>query len=140
MQHFSYLFAGLEGHTGLVGWTWISAGLAVAALALLIYWNAGARTKDKSELLLAIACASVFVSLWIEKGLTLVVTGFIPSPLGRITEYFPTGPEIAITLGVWSGGFIILTMLYKIFVSVRLENSAAEFPPGASLINLKVFS
>ena len=121
MHHFVYLFSGLEGHTGLVGWTWISAGLAVAALALLIYWNAGARTKGKSELLLAIACAAVFVSLWIEKGLTLVVTGFIPSPLGRITEYFPTGPEIAITLGVWSGGFIILTMLYKIFVSVRLE-------------------
>jgi molybdopterin-containing oxidoreductase family membrane subunit len=47
------------------------------------------------------------------------VPGFIPSPLETITEYVPTGTEIAITLGVWAVGFLLLTLLYKIFVSVR---------------------
>jgi molybdopterin-containing oxidoreductase family membrane subunit len=64
----------------------------------------------------------VFVSLWIEKGLGLVVTGFVPSPLEKITEYTPTGPEVAITIGVWALGFLIITMLYKVFVSVREES------------------
>lgn len=118
MRAFQYLFAGLEGHGTLVGWMWTSAVLACAALIALIYWNAGAR---RHEGILVAACAAVFISLWIEKGLTLVVTGFIPSPLERLTEYAPTGPEIAITLGVWAAGFLILTMLYKIFISVRLN-------------------
>ena len=113
-RHFNYLFAGLEGHTKLVAWMWTSAVLAFTALGILTI----PRIRRK-EGWLAIACVFVFVSLWIEKGLGLVVTGFIPSPLETITEYVPTGPEIAITLGVWAAGFLILTIFYRIFVAVR---------------------
>jgi molybdopterin-containing oxidoreductase family membrane subunit len=113
-RHFSYLFAGLEGNTKLVVWMWTSAVLAFVALSILII----PRIR-RNEGWLAVACVFVFVSLWIEKGLGLVITGFIPSPLETITEYVPTGPEIAITLGVWAAGFLILTILYRIFVAVR---------------------
>jgi len=41
--------------------------------------------------------------------------------LETITEYSPTGTEIAITLGVWSAGLLILTLLYQIFIAVRSE-------------------
>ena len=115
-EPFRYLFAGLDGHNNLVPWMWASAALAVGALAALIYPRA-----RQNEAILAVACVAVFISLWIEKGLGLVVTGFIPSPLGAVTEYFPTGPEIAITLGIWAGGLLILTMLYQIFLAVRRE-------------------
>ena len=50
-----------------------------------------------------------------------MVTGFIPSPLDKITEYTPTGPEVAITLGIWALGLLILTVLYKIAVAVKEE-------------------
>ena len=113
-RHFQYLFAGLEGHHNLVPWMWTSAVLAFVALGMLII-----PLIRRKEGWLAVACAFVFVSLWIEKGLGLVVPGFIPSPLETITEYVPTGTEIAITLGVWAVGFLLLTLLYKIFVSVR---------------------
>ena len=36
IEHFQYLFFGLEGRTTLVPWMWTSAILAVVALALLI--------------------------------------------------------------------------------------------------------
>ena len=49
----------------------------------------------------------------------MVVTGFVPSPLGRVNEYVPTAPEITITLGVYAIGFLLLSVLYKIVVSVR---------------------
>ena len=75
----------------------------------------------RQEKWLAVACVAVFVSFWIEKGLGLVIAGFIPSPLETITEYTPTGPEIAITLGIWAAGFLILTLLYRIFTSVYFE-------------------
>jgi Ni/Fe-hydrogenase subunit HybB-like protein len=115
-RHFSYLFAGLEGHTKLVYWMWTSAVLAFAALGILTI----PRIR-RNDGWLAIACVFVFVSLWIEKGLGLVVTGFIPSPLEKITEYVPTGPEIAITLGIWAIGLFILTLFYRIFVVVRRD-------------------
>ena len=50
-----------------------------------------------------------------------MVTGFVPSPMETITDYTPTGPETAITIGVWALGLMLITLLYKIFVSVRNE-------------------
>lgn len=118
-RHFLYLFTGLEGHTKLVPWMWTSAVLAFAALGMLII-----PSIRRNDGWLAVACVFVFVSLWIEKGLGLVVTGFIPSPLEAITEYVPTGTEIAITLGVWAIGFMILTILYRIFITVHYEKES----------------
>jgi molybdopterin-containing oxidoreductase family membrane subunit len=116
MQHMTYLFAGLEGHTAIARWMALSAVTAAASLVLLII----PRARRKASLL-ALACCGVFLSLWIEKGLGLVVTGFVPSPLEKITDYTPTGPEVAITVGIWAMGVLMVTMFYKIFVSVRNE-------------------
>ncbi|NIO27699.1 MAG: menaquinol oxidoreductase [Candidatus Latescibacteria bacterium] len=114
MHHFEYLFMGLHGKSTLAPWMWVSGLLTVAAVVLLVIPKV-----RKQENLLAIICLAVIVSIWIEKGMGLIVTGFIPSPLGGITEYTPTGPEITITIGVYGIGFLILTLLYKIVVSVR---------------------
>ncbi|MEW6333985.1 MAG: sulfate reduction electron transfer complex DsrMKJOP subunit DsrP [Thermodesulfobacteriota bacterium] len=114
MHHLTYLFAGLEGHNTIARWMALSAVTAVAALILLVIPRA-----RQNDTLLALACAAVFLSLWIEKGLGLVVTGFVPSPLERVTDYTPTGPEIAITAGVWALGLLLVTLFFKIFVSVR---------------------
>jgi Ni/Fe-hydrogenase subunit HybB-like protein len=116
VAHFRYLFLGLEGKTRLVPWTWVSSVLAVGSLALLIV----PRTRRNSGTL-GLACASLFISLWIEKGLDLVVTGFIPNPLGAVTEYWPTFPEVMIVIGVYGIGMMIITLLYKIALSVRGE-------------------
>jgi molybdopterin-containing oxidoreductase family membrane subunit len=116
LRHFQYLLFGIEGQGALVPWMWTSIVLAAVALILLI--NPATRRK---EVVLAVACAAVFASVWIDKGLGLIATGFIPSPTGTIFEYLPTVPEIFITLGVWALGFLILTVLYKVAVSVKGE-------------------
>jgi molybdopterin-containing oxidoreductase family membrane subunit len=69
--------------------------------------------------MLTATCILVFLSLWIDKGLGLIVGGFIPSSLGAITEYTPTVPEMLITLGIWSLGLLMITVFYKITLSVR---------------------
>jgi Ni/Fe-hydrogenase subunit HybB-like protein len=114
MEHFQYLFVGLEGHNALVPWMWTSAILSVISLLLLVT----PRTRN-NEKCLPIICVIVFLSLWIDKGLGLIVGGFIPSPLGAITEYAPTIYEISITLGIWAIGFLMVTVFYKIALSVR---------------------
>ncbi|MCP5116133.1 MAG: menaquinol oxidoreductase, partial [bacterium] len=72
-----------------------------------------------NERILTVTCVMVFLSLWIDKGLGLIVGGFIPSPLGRITEYAPTLLEISIALAIWAIGFLMITVFYKITLSVR---------------------
>ena len=116
MNHFTYLFTGLHGHSNLMPWMWIAVVLGLLAVALLI----NPKTRN-SETVLPIACVCVFFSLWIEKGITLVLTGFIPSPLETLTQYTPTLPEMSITLGVWALGFLILTILYKVALTVKEE-------------------
>jgi len=116
VHHFQYLFFGYQGHTGLVFWMWASVILAVVALVLLI--NPAFRNNLQT---LAIACVAVFGSLWIDKGMCMVITGFIPNPVGGVTEYTPSGPEIMITLAIWAMGFLIITGLYKIASTVRKQ-------------------
>ncbi|MFI5294251.1 MAG: sulfate reduction electron transfer complex DsrMKJOP subunit DsrP [Thermodesulfovibrionales bacterium] len=118
---FRYLYAGIEGHDKLVPIMWTSSILAVVALFLLVF--PGFR---KNENLLAVACASLFISLWIDKGFGLVIGGFVPNMFEGITEYWPTAPEAMITLGVWAIGFLVLTVLYKVAISVREEGGYHE--------------
>jgi len=120
MHSFVYLFWGLEGHGSVLApWMWTSIAFAVVALVLLIV-PATRRRED----ILAVACAAVIVSTWIDKGFGLVVGGFIPNPFDRVFEYWPTVPEVLISVGVWATGFFILSVLYKIVVSVKEEVAA----------------
>jgi len=111
-----YLYTGIEGHGKLVPVMWTSTILAVIALFLLV-----PPKFRKNERLLVVACIATFLSLWIEKGFGLIVGGFVPNPFERITEYWPTLPETLITLAVWAIGFLVLTILYKIAVSIKEE-------------------
>ena len=114
VSHFTFLFMGLEGEASLAPWMWTSVVLAVVALVLLL--NPSTR---KNETSLIVACVAVFASLWIDKGLGMVIAGFVPSPLGKVVHYWPTAPELAISLAIWAGGLLIVTGLYKIALEVR---------------------
>jgi molybdopterin-containing oxidoreductase family membrane subunit len=116
MHSIIYLFRGLDGYDRLVPWMWTAAFFALVALVLLIVPAARRR-----ENVLAVACVAVIISTWIDKGFGLVIGGFVPNPFDRVFEYWPTVPEILISVGVWATGFFILTVLYKIVVSVKAE-------------------
>ncbi len=114
LHHFEYLFLGLHGHAALTPWVWIGQLLSVACVVLLLI--PGVRRQEGA---LALLCLAVIAAVWIEKGMAMIVTGFIPSPLGYVTEYHPTGIEILVTLGVYAIGLLLLTVLYKIVLNVR---------------------
>jgi molybdopterin-containing oxidoreductase family membrane subunit len=116
MHTLDYLFFGLHGHGQLVPWMHISAIFCIISIVMLIV-----PATRKREDTLAIACVLLFIALWIDKGIGLVIGGFVPSPLEEITAYYPSFQEIMITLGVWATGFFILTVLYKIALSVKEE-------------------
>jgi Ni/Fe-hydrogenase subunit HybB-like protein len=116
LHHFEYLFFGIEGYGKLVPLMWVSfIGMVAASIILVI-----PRIRS-DETTLAIGCALVIVTTWIDKGLGLITGGFVPNPFDKITEYWPTVPETLITLGVWAMGFLILTVLYKVAICIKEE-------------------
>jgi molybdopterin-containing oxidoreductase family membrane subunit len=116
MLHFEYLFFGLGDNNTLVPWMWTSEILAVMALVILLIPKTRKRTGT-----LVVACLAIFVAIWIDKGMGMVVTGFIPTPLHEVVNYSPTFPEVMITLGVYGMGALLVTGLYKIALSVRKQ-------------------
>ena len=111
---FQYMFFGLEGHNTLAPLMWV--GQITGLICIVAIWTPKIRANEN---FLAVICVAVILALWIEKGVGMVVIGFIPAPLGQVTEYIPTLPEIMITIGVYSIGFLILTVFYKIITTVR---------------------
>jgi molybdopterin-containing oxidoreductase family membrane subunit len=109
----TYLFFGLHGKTALVPWIWTGIGLNVFAAVLL--HMPGSRTRLT---LLNTACLFALVGVWIEKGMGLIVPGFIPSTLHEIVEYVPTLTEWKITAGVWAFGLMVLTLGIKLAIPV----------------------
>ena len=113
VHHFEYLL-GRGGQSILTISAWIS--LVLIWIAFLLMINPQTR---KTEGTLIYALLAVIIAVWIEKGLSFIVPGFIPSPLGEIARYSPTLAEIVITIGVWSVGILFLTVLYKVTVSIK---------------------
>jgi len=110
-----YLFFGLGEHRALVPWIRTALALNVTAtLALMIH------PIRRNSRWLMVAAATLFVAIWIEKGIGLVIPGFIPSPLGEIVEYRPTWVELCVTAGIWAMGLFVLTVLVRVALPIEL--------------------
>jgi len=105
-----YLFFGLHGKTALVPWTWTAIVLNVTAAGLFL-WRGILSTKFRG--LLVAACAMAFVGAWIEKGMGLIIPGFVPSTLHEIVEYVPSQLEWKVSVGIWAFGLMVFTIAIK---------------------------
>ncbi|MBF0278735.1 MAG: polysulfide reductase NrfD [SAR324 cluster bacterium] len=119
MHGLVYLYAGLQGQHALIIWMWTSLVLGLGAIVLLLIPD-----LKREENILLISSVAIFFSLWIDKGIGMVLGGFVPTPLETVTEYSPSAVEIFITLGIWAVGILTLTLLYKIALSVQKEAAA----------------
>ena len=121
LAHWTYLLFGLDGHNKLVPWIWTSIGLGIFAVLMLIH-----PTTRKNEQLLVFACILIFISIWIDKGLGLIVPGYVPSMIHTVVEYWPTMLETFISLGVWGVGLLIFTVLAKMTIGVFQDYPTEE--------------
>lgn len=104
-----YLYFGLHGHNALVPWIWSSVAMTLAAAALLLC----PRVFDHPRMLVT-ACVLAFAGIWIEKGMGMIVPGFVPSTLHEMIEYKPSAVEWKIMAGIWALGLMIYTIALKI--------------------------
>ncbi|CAM2007081.1 sulfate reduction electron transfer complex DsrMKJOP subunit DsrP [Acanthopleuribacter pedis] len=116
-----YLFFGLNGHDALVPWIRSAVALNLGAtLCLSIH-----PLRRRRGILLA-ASTLLFLAVWIEKGMGLVVPGFVPGPLGDVVDYHPSWVEIWVTVGIWAMGFFILSGLVKVAIAIETGRMKAK--------------
>ncbi|MBN1514923.1 MAG: polysulfide reductase NrfD [Phycisphaerae bacterium] len=107
-----YLYFGLHGRHALVPWIWTAIAFnLVATLLLVLPASRGLRWLNVAGVL-------AIVAIWIEKGMGLIVPAFVPTPLGEVVEYRPTGHEIMVCLGIWAFGLLLYTIFVRISVPV----------------------
>ena len=108
-----YLYFGLHGKNALVPWMWFASALNISAFFLFLF----PRTRENFTTL-NMGCIFVIIGVYIEKGMGLVVPGFIPDTLGEIYEYTPTTPEIITAMGIWAAGALLYTVLLKFAIPI----------------------
>jgi Ni/Fe-hydrogenase subunit HybB-like protein len=120
-----YLYFGLHGHHALVPWIWTAIACNVTAMILLLL------PASRSLIWLDVACVLAIVGIWIEKGMGLVIPGFVPTPLGELVEYTPTLNETLICLGIWAFGLLCYTLLLRLAIPILQGHLSAPLA-GAS--------
>jgi len=103
-----YLYFGLKGHNALVPWIWTAISINLLG-TLTLAFNPG-RNNPK---VLFPASLLLFLGIWIEKGIGLIVPGLIPSPLGEVVDYSPSWVEISIALGILALGIFVVNWLIR---------------------------
>lgn len=108
----NYLYFGLHGHHALVPWIWSAISLNIVGLAILI------SPLHKKMAFLNVGCIAVFLGIWIEKGMGLIIPGFIPTPLGQVVEYLPSLNETLVCIGIWSFGALIFSWMLHVAIPI----------------------
>jgi molybdopterin-containing oxidoreductase family membrane subunit len=115
-----YLYLGLEGHHTLVPYAWASVGCGLVAFLLFLV----PRTR-KNWITLNIGCVLIYASVYIEKGMGLIIPGLTPDTLGEIYTYRPSATEIFVAAGIFALGFLVFTLMLKVAVPLMLGEFTA---------------
>ncbi|MFO0935852.1 MAG: NrfD/PsrC family molybdoenzyme membrane anchor subunit [Gemmataceae bacterium] len=116
-----YLFFGEHGKHALVPWIW--SAIMMNVVGTVLFFTPAALQRGHTRI---VACVFCVIGIWIEKGMGLIIPGFIPSTLHEIVEYVPSLTEWKITAGIWAFGVILLTAMLKVAVSVFTSQISNE--------------
>jgi molybdopterin-containing oxidoreductase family membrane subunit len=116
-----YLYFGLDGHNDLVPWIWTGISMNIIG-TLTMAFNPG----KNSPKVLAPACVLLFLGIWIEKGIGLIVPGLVPSPLGEVVDYAPSWVEVSISLGILALGIFVVSVLLKPALMIEQRYEAGK--------------
>jgi len=108
-----YLYFGLHGKASLVPWMWSATIFNITAFFLFLF----PKTRENFTTL-NLGCLLIIMGVYIEKGMGLVVPGFVPDTLGEIYEYSPSTSEILVTMGIWAAGALLYTLLLKFAIPI----------------------
>ena len=119
--YIQYLFLGLKGHNTLIPYAWASVLCGIAAFVLFLVPRA-----RKNWVTLNLGCVLIYASVYIEKGMGLIIPGLTPDTLGEIYEYRPSFTEVFVAAGIFSLGFLLFTLMVKIAIPILLGECTTQ--------------
>jgi molybdopterin-containing oxidoreductase family membrane subunit len=115
LVHMRYMFVGVDGHASIVPYVWVS--VAASTVAFLLFLIPATR---RNPFTLNLGCVLIYLGVYIEKGMGLIIPGLTPDTLGEIYEYFPSTNELLVSAGIFSVGFLIFTVMVRIATPIML--------------------
>ena len=124
--HMQYMFTGVEGHNAIVPYMWFSVVASIVAFVLFLI-----PSTRRNPITLNLGCILIYIGVYLEKGMGLIIPGMTPDTLGEIYEYFPSRAEILIAAGIFSIGFMLFTLMVKVATPIMLGEFKSHRVRGA---------
>ena len=115
--YWKYLLFGIGKNKEIIAYSWSS--IIMGSIAFILFLIPSTR---KNFLTLNIGAVLIYASVYIEKGIALIVPGFTPDTLGQIFVYTPSMTEIRTAVMIFSAGFLFFTFLAKIAIAIVFED------------------
>lgn len=114
--YWKYLLFGIGDNKQIVPYSWSSIVMGCVAFLLFLI----PKTR-KNFVTLNIGAVLIYASVYVEKGIALIIPGFTPDVLGQIYVYTPAMTEIRTAVMIFSLGSLIFTFLVKIAIAIIFE-------------------
>ena len=121
LLYWEYLFFGIGDNHEIVIYSWSSIIMGVLAFFLFLI----PKTR-KNFYTLNIGAVLIYFSVYIEKGIALIIPGFTPDTLGQIYVYTPSMTEIRTSVMIFSIGSLFFTILVKVAIAIIFEGYNIE--------------
>ena len=115
--YWKYLLFGIGNNKEIVFYSWSS--IIMGCIAFFLFLIPATR---KNIVTLNIGAVLIYASVYVEKGIALIIPGFTPDVLGQIYIYTPSWTEIRIASMIFSVGFLLFTFLSKIAIAIVFED------------------
>jgi molybdopterin-containing oxidoreductase family membrane subunit len=122
MVHIQYLYSGLHGKLSPIAiYGWMSLLLGIGAFLLFLV-----PATRRNPVTMNTGCLMIYMSVYIEKGIALIIPGYTPDTLGQVYEYVPSITELRISIAVFSVGFLLFTLMVRVAVHALFGLKAAN--------------
>jgi len=115
--YWKYLLFGIGDNKEIIVYSWSS--IIMGCIAFVLFLIPGTR---KNFATLNIGIVLIYASVYVEKGICLIIPGFTPDVLGQIYVYTPSLTEIRTAVMIFSLGFLLFTFLSKIAIAIIFDN------------------
>ncbi len=131
--YWKYLLFGIGDSREIVPYSWSSIIMGCIAFILFLI----PKTR-KNFVTLNIGAVLIYASVYVEKGIALIIPGFTPDVLGQIYIYTPSITEIRTAAMIFSLGFLLFTFLVKIAIAIVFENyNISDISKKETLVKLQ---
>jgi molybdopterin-containing oxidoreductase family membrane subunit len=118
--HYEYLFHGLNGQRSPIAfYAWLSLVFSIVAFLLFLI-----PATRRNVITMNLGALLIYFSVYIEKGIALIIPGYTPDTLGQIYSYVPSVVEVRVAIGVFSIGFLFFTLMVRLAVEVLFGPTA----------------